>query len=238
VTPALATTISLIAVISDRAVDSSPRNGVFDSVFNNASVTQVTTPPIGDLSSEERTAVEFALAAIPIGSVIDAVTLQLSPQGLNLNLGLSAGEVGEIHGYTGDGAIQVADLMVFNLVGSIVGPTANGPILVPLLTAWLQAEVNAASPYAGLMFKGADGPIPVLFNFAGASNLIPEAQRPTLHVDYHAADDITVPEPGTCALLVVGLAAATLKRHRSKWRQGCRRPERQAGQGLSAERKQ
>ena len=44
-------------------------DGVNASVFGNPSVVQITTPPLGTLqASEERTAVEFPLGAIPAGS--------------------------------------------------------------------------------------------------------------------------------------------------------------------------
>jgi hypothetical protein len=206
---ARASLITVTAVVSDRGIDGFPRDGVFDGVFGNPSVTQVTTPPSGDPGSEERTAIEFLLTALfPADTIVDSVSLTLSPQGSALNLGLGPGEVAEVHGYSGDGTIQVADLMVANSVGSI-GPTADGPVTIALATSWFQALVDAADSHAGLMFKGVDGPNAVLFNFAGTFSGIPIANRPTLSVEYHTPENPTpVPEPATLGLVAVGAVLA------------------------------
>ncbi len=207
--------ITLTGVVSDRGIDGFPRDGVFDGVFGNPSVTQITTPPLGDPGSEERTAVEFAIAGFTPGTtVIDSVMLLLSPQGGGTNLGLGPGESGEVHGYAGDGAIQTTDMDVSNLIGTI-GPTADGQVAVALSAAWFQGLVDASDAYAGLMFKGADGPAAVLFNFAGTFGGIPLADRPTLVVDYHdAGTPPPIPEPGTLGLVAVGGALMAIRRRR------------------------
>ena len=212
--------ITFVATASDRGAD--PGNdGVFDSVFGNDSVTQVFAPPIGAMQQAERTAIEFDLGAFLSGMIIDSVTLQLSPQGSNPatgNLGVEADETGRIHGYTGDGAIQVADMNVSNLVGSISGPTADGPVLIGLLASWLQGVVDSSpSSFAGLMFAvdpllmgAAD------YNFAGTFSGIPVGQRPALNVEFHAGDapPPVVPEPGTLVLFGTGLAVAAVRRRK------------------------
>jgi PEP-CTERM motif len=214
--------ISFVAVTSDRGADST-NDGVFDSVFGNDSVTQVFAPPQGAMGQAERTAIEFALGAFLTGMIIDSVTLQLSPQGGGTNLGVAANEIGRIHGYTGDGAIQVADMNVSNLVGSIPGPTADGPVLVGLLASWLQGVVDSsASPFAGLMF--AVDPLlmgSASYNFAGTFSGIPIGQRPTLNVEFHAGEPPApiVPEPGTLLLFGTGLAVAAAKRRKKTPRQ-------------------
>jgi hypothetical protein len=214
-----AATISLTAVISDRGSDTFPRDGNFDSMFGDASVTQVTTPPAGDLGTEERTAVEFLLDPVLIGNVIDSVTLLLSPQGNNLNIGLGANEVAEAHGYTGDGALGTADLSVSNIVAMFSGPAPNGQLAVVLSTSWLQALVDSSAPYAGLMFKGVDGPMAVTFNFAGTASGIPLGARPTLNIEYHAAETMQpVPEPATLTLIGTGFAALAGRRWQRKRR--------------------
>ena len=104
----------------------SPPPGRFDSRAG---------PPTGSqFFSEERTAVEFPLGALPADSIIDSVLLRLTPAGQALNIGLSAGEVSEEHGYVGDGIIQVADLMDSLAVASIAGATPNGAVTVALAT--------------------------------------------------------------------------------------------------------
>ena len=212
VSPASAASIPLTAVVSDRGIDTLPRDGVFNMVFLNPTVTQITTPPLGDVSSEERTAVEFDLSAIAAGSTITSVMLQLNPQAGGMNLGLSAGEVGEVHGYAGDGAITVADMIAFGQVGTIAGPTPNGAVTIGLSVAWLQALIDASSSHAGLMFKGVDGPTAVTFGFAAAGGSIPAASRPTLLIE--TLDATPVPEPATLWLIGAGLAAAVLRRRR------------------------
>jgi hypothetical protein len=204
--------ITLTAAVSDRGIDTGPRDGVFDGVFGNPSVTQITTPPLGNPGSEERTAIEFDLSSLfPADSIVDSVTLLLSPQGGSTNLGLGAGEVAEVHGYTGDGAIQVADMMVANLVATF-GPTPDGQVAVSLSTSWFQALLDTAGPYAGLMFKGVDGATAVLFNFAGTFSGIPVASRPTLNVEYHSAEAPPIPEPGTLGLVAIGAGLMTFRR--------------------------
>jgi hypothetical protein len=205
------TTITITASVSDRGFDIFPWDGVGAGVYNNPSVVQITTPAVGEMfASEERTGVEFPLATIPIASVINGVTLRLDPQGFSNNIGLAAGGFGEIHGYAGDGAIQVADLMDSLLVGSIVGPTPNGALLIPLSSNWLQDLVDSGSPYAGLMFKGVPGPAGITYNFDSAFALVPVAERPTLIVNVE--DSAVVPEPGTLVLSGTALTFAALRR--------------------------
>jgi hypothetical protein len=147
--------------------------------------------------------------------VIDSVNLRIDPQGQGLNIGLGVGEASEIHGYAGDGAIQVADLNDSLLVASIVGPTADGPVIVGLSAIWLQTLIDSSSPFAGLMFKGVPGAIPVIYSFDSAFSGVPVAQRPTLIVETHAGGAPVIPEPPTLILFVTGTALTTLRRNRA-----------------------
>lgn len=208
-----AATITFTAIVSDRGRDDVPWDGIGAIVYNNPSVVQITTPPLGvQPAFEERTAVEFPLGTIPPGSSIDSVTLRLSPFGDILSISLGAGEVSEIHGYAGDGLIQVADLMDATLVATIVGPAPSGPLLVPLAVGWFQSLIDADSAFAGLMFKGVPGPIAVVYTFDSAFSAVPLDDRPTLSVEYHEG---VIPEPGTFVLIASGLVALVRWRRRA-----------------------
>jgi hypothetical protein len=210
-----AATILVTATVSDRGFDDFPWDGLSAGVFGNPGVIQITTPPVNTLiGTEERSAVEFPLATIPTGSVIDSVILQLTPT--FQNIGLGAGSVGAVHGYPGDGVIQVADLNDSTLVASLVGPTPDGPLMFALPASWLQSLVDAASPFAGLMFKGIPGPTAVTYDFQSAFSGVPVAERPTLAVEYHAGEVPVVPEPGTIIMLGSGLALAAVRRRCSE----------------------
>ena len=210
-----ATTVTITATVSDRGLDVFPWDGIGANVFGNPSVVQITTPAAGTMfASEERTAVEFPLGIIPSGSTIDSVMLRLTPAGLNLNLGVSAGEVSEVHGYAGDGSIQAADLMDSIAVASIVGPTPNGTVTLLLSVGWFQSLVDADNAFAGLMFKGVPGPTAVVYNFESAFGAIPLAERPTLIVDYQEGS--VIPEPGTAVLIATGLALLRRRGRRRK----------------------
>jgi hypothetical protein len=204
--PAAAIPISITATASDRGSDVFPRDGVFDSVFSFTSAVNMQTPPLGNLGTEERGAVEFPLGSIPSGSVVLGATLLLTPT--STNIGLGAGEAGEVHGYSGDGAIQVGDLEQINLVGTI-GPTDDGQISVPIDVTFVQSLIDGAAPFAGFMFKGADGPSPVVFGFLGTFSGIPVGERPTLVVDVQ--EPPVIPEPTTMLLLGSGLIAVRLR---------------------------
>jgi hypothetical protein len=211
--PANATSIVITAGFSDRGIDNFPRDGVFDGVFGNPSVVQVFAPPIGNPASEERTAVEFDLSAIATGSVITSVMLRISPQ-TGTNIGIDATEAGEVHGYAGNGAISVADLMVSNQVGALNGPSSPGQVTISLNLIWFQGLVDASSPFAGLMFKAVDGPTFVSYNFAGTFSGIPVANRPTLLIE--TEDSTVVPEPATLGLIGAGLVAVASRRRRQR----------------------
>lgn len=143
----------ITATASDRGIDYGP-DGTFENVFNNPSVLQITKPPANTLGSEERTAVEFPIAALA-GIAITTSTLLLTPQsGPEGNLGLTVGEVGEIWGYAGNGTIEVADMTEAgkSLLATIVGPAERhrGDFAVP------EVRGRPAGQEAGL--AGVDGP--------------------------------------------------------------------------------
>lgn len=199
---ALAVTIDLTAVASDRGIDLFPADGVVDSLFGNDNGITVSAPPSDfppPTPSEERGGVEFAFAGIPAGSTITSATLFLS-----LVATIPAGDAAAVHGYAGDGDIDLADLNVSNLVGGFSGPLA-GTFGVTVAPAFIQSLLDTNSGFAGFMVRAAPTPgNSVAFTFFGTSAEVPVDQLPLLQVNY----ETVVPEPASLLLLTSGLAAA------------------------------
>ena len=89
---------------------------------------------------------EYAISAIPPGSVIESVTWRIQ----------TSSESGhyEIFGYSGDGQVTLDDLSApATLVGTHTGGTFGIHVLA-LDPAWMQSLVDAAAPYAGLLVDG------------------------------------------------------------------------------------
>src|SRR5262245_10272920 len=93
----IAATVTLAAVAADRGFDIAG-DGMFDGVFGNDNIITINAPPSdADIfdKSEERGAVEFALAGIPGGASIASATLFLT-----LASDVEAGDSAQVHGYS------------------------------------------------------------------------------------------------------------------------------------------
>lgn len=110
-TTAAADEVNLDYMSADTASDNGPQDGVFDSFrpYNFGSVNN-------NGYTSFRTALEFDISTIPTGSVINSATL-------SFHAGCWEGERDiELHGYDGDGDIQLGD---FALDGLVAGTTLN-----------------------------------------------------------------------------------------------------------------
>ena len=181
---------------SDAWGEDTPIDGVFDMLQDTIKL--ATGGGIAE-DYEHRLALEFDASEIPSESIIKSATL-----------GLTAGAFGGpgvtpewdfvLHGFVGDGTVELSDLTVSN---PILPPiTFDGETPTDLradVTAFTQLLVDENNDHAGFMLAASSLPeIAFVITFFGNESLTPE-DRPTLTIDYEA-----IPEPSTLALLAMG----------------------------------
>src|SRR3954447_17102617 len=91
---------------SDRAGIDLNGDGIFHSLSPE---TDLFLPVQLDASFESRAGLEFSLLGVPAGAILSSATLNLM-----VTLFSVPGGGGELHGYTGDGSVALADLVVNN----------------------------------------------------------------------------------------------------------------------------
>jgi hypothetical protein len=197
-----AANLTITATTSDRGIDVFQRDGVIDSLFGNDNALTVSAPPTDLLPEvggvEERAGTEFALIFLPSDITITSATLSLT-----LVSALPPGDAAIVNGFAGNGAIEIADLNVVNMVGSFAGPL-DGTFAINIDPTFLQSLVDSASDFAGFAVWGAPSVgDSIAFTVLGTSANVPLGERPTLHIEYEASS--TVPEPTSILLLASGI---------------------------------
>ncbi len=202
---AVADMIVLIPTDANRGIDNFPRDGIFDALLGNPGSLTVSLPPPG-MGSEERAALEFSLLGIPAGSTITSVTLSLTIGFLS-----AFPPASEIHGYAGNGVVELPDLMVMNLWTNFNPGPSGMTQLIALPTDYLQTLVDASASHAGLSLRNTQQDMSTVFSFFSNLNL---PNRPTLTVEFEGA----IPEPSSLTLLACGavvLAGSVVRRRRA-----------------------
>jgi len=137
-TQALATVVDLSFVAANTAVDNGPQDGVFDAFvpLNFGSVNN-------NGWTSFRTAFEFDISAIPAGSTINAATLTMFVNWVEGTRQIA------LHGYTGDGAVQLTDFSCNGLVDSTVLSSPSSQYVVFDVTDFIDSLISSGETFAG-----------------------------------------------------------------------------------------
>ncbi len=192
--------ITTLGPVSDRSAEDGNLDGVFETLFPEAdvflsvSLEAPPAPPLFGQDGEHRAAMEFDISSIPAGVTILSASLFLPRTSLGVSpTGSSPGTL--IHGYAGDGAVGIADILVENLIVNIGGGVEAD------VQSFIQGLVNGGTPYGGFTLRSSPG----YFQRYRSSESI--AGGSVLTIEY-------VPEPATMALLAIGGLVTLVRRRR------------------------
>lgn len=180
------TVARFIATVSDRGGNYvPPYDESYDSLFDNPAVMQVTKNAEGQLGLDERSVFEIPLPPVPPSQAsVTMVSTTLRLSNGPYNVGLTANEAVEVFGYAGNGVVDLADMSADRtkqLLATVVGPSPDGVLSIPIPTQFLEQLLAAGAPFAGFMLRGKPGPGPVTLAFRGVTY---GTSSPQLHVRF------------------------------------------------------
>ena len=136
--PAHADALTLNVVSVATGADNGPQDGVFDTftILNLGSVNN-------NGFTSFRTAFEFSLAGLPAGSTINSASLTMVLTNFEGTRALA------VHGYAGDGMVQLSDFALNGLVGTVSVSPDGTQTLVVNVTSFVAELVANGGTFAG-----------------------------------------------------------------------------------------
>jgi len=196
-----ATTVDFTAAAIGNVIDDA--GDVADGTFDR---TQATTNPqvAGTGNFTYRAVMEFALGSIPTGSIVNSATLHWE-----LGSATNPPNNVQLHGYVGNGILDIADGLQNNLLTTVTIPDFfSTPTFFSIdVTAFLAAQLSANDPYSGFMFR-----LPTEPSF-------PDEEKNQLIGPMLLVDFTPTPLPATLPLFTTGLGALGLMGWRRKRKQ-------------------
>jgi hypothetical protein len=123
--------------------------------------------------AEFRSALEFDLSLLPADSVVNSATLTLS---IYRNGPFPSAEV---HGYVGDGVVELEDMVVSNLLTTFDVPDGSGFIDISMdVSDFVQLLVQGGAEFAGFSIRGTSPA------FVIASREFEGDRQPRLDIDF------------------------------------------------------
>lgn len=168
----LASSLDLSVTAAAAAVDYGPEDGLFDDIISTT---------LGSVSDNEytgfRTVLEFSLASIPSSAVINSAVLKFPIQNF------VGSRLIQLHGYAGDGAIQLGDFAHDGLLGEApVGPTGDQNLSIDV-SAFVAGLAATSGSFAGFNIRE------VPFGLSEVMYIAFSQIPPVLSVDYTVYPD-------------------------------------------------